>query len=201
MLLLVYMAFDLPVNVGFDEQAPPLWSSDFFSNVAVDLYFAIDIVLSFVTCIKDDRGLLVTEQKVIVAEYTALKTGWFSVDVVSVLPVGYIGAPPPLLPVQVPAAHPLERSSGYFVEKQSSGSSTKIVKLLRLLRLTKLLRLARLKRLIKKYDTHFHSMMIKLRGVRLVVFILVMSHWVACLWFFFGVDDDGAGWVASWAEP
>eukprot|EP01048_Picozoa_sp_COSAG05_P013370 COSAG05_NODE_1419_length_4930_cov_4.794866_2_plen_128_part_00 len=53
-----------------------------------DIYFLVDIYLSCLMCFYDVNGRLITSRRVIAAKY--LK-GWFLIDVLSCLPVGYIG--------------------------------------------------------------------------------------------------------------
>ena len=86
-VLLIYLVFSLPYQIGFSIPDPPLWSFGFWLGVAADLYFVGDILLNFVTCIKDEEGMLITEFRVVFAKYLE---GWFLVDVISVVPLHYI---------------------------------------------------------------------------------------------------------------
>ena len=61
-----------------------------------------------------------------------------------------------------------------------------LVKLIRLLRLFKLLRLARLRRLIKQYDAIFYSLMQRLKIFKLILYIVIVSHWLCCAWHYVG---------------
>jgi hypothetical protein len=63
-----------------------------------------------------------------------------------------------------------------------------------MLRLLKLLRLARINRLIQRYEEEFASLMTTFKLAKLIIIIIVIGHWLSCL--FFGVGDservDGA---------
>ena len=66
-----------------------------------------------------------------------------------------------------------------------------MIKLLRMLRLLKLLRLARLNRLVKRYEEEFASLMTTFKLAKLVVLIIVVGHWLSCMFFAFGnIDAD-----------
>eukprot|EP01047_Picozoa_sp_COSAG01_P059029 COSAG01_NODE_7034_length_3383_cov_4.056334_1_plen_772_part_00 len=191
-VLLLYMAFLLPFRVGFSIPDPLLWSSDFWLGVAIDLYFALDIYLSFVTCSYDEEGILVTEARVLLSNYLS---GWFSLDLISCLPVGYIS-----YFVEITATTDLYSGSAGGGEEAAKGSKSidvQIVKLLKLLRLVKLLRLARLRRLIKKYETQFYTLYQRMKKLNNVVIIFVAAHWLGCMWYYVGTADDDA-WVITW---
>eukprot|EP01043_Picozoa_sp_COSAG02_P067976 COSAG02_NODE_11119_length_1789_cov_1.334320_5_plen_135_part_00 len=59
-----------------------------------------------------------------------------------------------------------------------------------MLRLLKLLRLARINRLIKKYEEEFASLMTTMKLGKLIVVIVVVGHWLSCLFFFAGGIDE-----------
>ena len=66
-----------------------------------------------------------------------------------------------------------------------------MIKLLRMLRLLKLLRLARINRLMRKYEEEFASLMTTFKLGKLIVVIVVVGHWLSCLFFFAGgIDSD-----------
>eukprot|EP01046_Picozoa_sp_COSAG06_P042830 COSAG06_NODE_5516_length_3431_cov_1.670468_2_plen_166_part_00 len=71
------------------------------------------------------------------------------------------------------------------------GSTSRMIKLLRMLRLLKLLRLARINRLMRKYEEEFASLMTTFKLGKLIVVIVVVGHWLSCLFFFAGgIDSD-----------
>ena len=71
------------------------------------------------------------------------------------------------------------------------GAGTRVIKLLRMLRLLKLLRLARINRLVRKYEEEFASLMTTMKLGKLIIVIVVVGHWLSCVFFFAGeIDAD-----------
>lgn len=185
MLLLIYVGFGVPYRLGFSHYVA-LWSGWFWFDVFVDLYFVADIVVSCYTAYYDETGALIADGPQIRKNY--LRT-WCVVDVSSCFPGNYIS---------------------YAMDDGGAGSSRSI-KLLRMLRLLKLLRLARINRLIKKYEEEFFALMTTFKLAKLIIVIVVVGHWLSCVFFYIGavdpkvlgidpgVDERGEvniGWVA-----
>lgn len=112
--LLVWMAFSLPVTVGFKVHNEFLEKLD----LLIDLAFLCDLVLGFLTTFEDRNKQTVTDLKTIAKEYL---TGWFIVDFVSSLPVQWLG-----LEIYVPT------------------QALRAVKMLKLLKLLRIFRLGRM---------------------------------------------------------
>lgn len=187
MVLLIYVGFGVPYRLGFSDPVR-IWTRWFWFDLLVDLYFLADIVISCYTAYYDDSDGLIVEGAKIRRHY--LRT-WCMIDVSSCFPGNYIS---------------------YAMEDNSSGSSSsRSIKLLRMLRLLKLLRLARINRLIKKYEEEFASLMTTFKLAKLIIIIIVVGHWLSCLFYYVGsidysdtmldpgLDDGGeraVGWVA-----
>ena len=174
-LFLLYIAFSLPYRIGFDDNVI-LWSFWFWFDAALDIYFVIDICLNFKTAVITPEGEILYKQKDVTTNY--LK-GWFFIDFVSCLPVGYI-----------------EFMVG---TDEGAPSSTRGVRLLRLFRLLKLLRLVRIKRILERWEEELYGNK-SIRVGKMVFLVGVMSHWCCCGWFFSGdgsTEPDGTadGWV------
>ena len=86
----------------------------------MDLYFIADVAFNIRTAYYDENGELVVDAQRIWKRYFA---GWFWIDLVSCLPVSYVGM--------------IADSS----DMQTTGARFKMLKALRLLRLIKLLRM------------------------------------------------------------
>lgn len=99
--------------------------------------------------------------------------GWFAVDFVSCIPFGVIA--------------------------QFAGGSSKlrIVRLVRLLRLLKLLRVMRGSRVLAGLEARTEASYRTIGLVSFLVLIIVVSHWVACLWALVGEIDSEHGWIAA----
>ena len=164
MLLLVYVAFVVPYRLGFSHPVL-LWSFWFWFDACVDVYFITDIFMSCCTAYYDDTGTLIVHGAQIRQQYART---WAVIDVSSCFPGNYIS---------------------YALDDGGGNSSSRSIKLLRMLRLLKLLRLARLNRLIRKYEEEFAAIMTSLKLTKLIVVIIVVGHWLSCLFFFFGAID------------
>ena len=187
--VLFYLAWITPYRVGFDA---PAYGPEFWFETLVDLYFIVDVVLNFMTGFWKDMEtttVLVSDAKEIALKY--LKT-WFIVDVIACAPVDL-------------ATRAVEgQLACSFAVKGCSGSRTvnsnalKLFKLLRIFRLLKLLRLFRVSRLVQRYQNtliYYHSF-ISIGRVNLLV--ILISHWVGCL---FGIAhdwDDGTPKSKRW---
>lgn len=115
-----------------------------YLDIAIDVYFAVDVVLNLHTAYYDETGQLqgVTSEGFLsdktakinrVQLYGRYARGWLFIDVASILPVEFIG-----------------RSAG-LESVEDSGTQMRALKTLRLMRLLKLLKLVRGMRLFKKY--------------------------------------------------
>ena len=79
-----------------------------------------------------------------------------------------------------------------YAMDDGGNSSSKMIKLLRMLRLLKLLRLARINRLLQRYEEEFASLMTTFKLGKLCVVIMVIGHWLSCLFFGVGSLEMGA---------
>jgi len=72
----------------------------------------------------------------------------------------------------------------------------RVVKALRVVRLTKLVRFLKLAVFIEKLEEHFSINRNLLQLVKLLLGTVVMCHFFACMWMFFGtLDMNTDGWV------
>lgn len=164
MLLLIYVAFGVPFRLGFGVPVA-LWSFWFWFDAMVDIYFVSDIAVSFRTAFYNSRGELEVHAGLIKNNY--LRT-WFVIDLTSCFPGAYIS----------------------YLYGDDGTSTSKTVKLLRMFRLLKLLRLARFNRLIRRYEEEFYSLMTTFKLGKLVILMVVIGHWLSCLWFWTGTLDS-----------
>jgi hypothetical protein len=70
---------------------------------------------------------------------------------------------------------------------------------LRVLRLVKLLRLLRASRILKRWETHFSINYALLTLSRSSITVLLMAHWLACIWTLQATlqDDLGRTWLGN----
>ena len=108
--------------------------------------------------------------------------GWFTIDLVSCLPLGYIG---------------------YFMDDTGDGDSSnfRAIKAFRLIRLSKMLRLARIKRILTKYGNNVNLQSYINIGFTMFI-IIFLAHMLACFYYMIGTSDEtlitgevAIGWV------
>jgi hypothetical protein len=192
--LLVYVAFTVVWRLSFNISATGYVLA--FENL-IDIYFAVDVFLNLHTAWYDDSGDLQgvksggedSGNADIKALYLNYAKGWMAVDVLSVLPVGYI-------------ATLIQDETG----ADDSGAQLRLLKALRLLRLAKLLKLFRAMRLMKKYEEVIGP---ALNGTILVIATMLILHTMTCVWYYVGtlreVKSDGestdvAKHLTGWVE-
>eukprot|EP01052_Picozoa_sp_SAG31_P017884 SAG31_NODE_1243_length_9148_cov_8.476738_4_plen_668_part_00 len=162
-LLLVYVAFSVPISIGFDtsyEEGSFGWGFELF----VDIYFIVDILLNFRTQYELANGVVVTDSRSIAINYVK---GWFFLDILSCVSV-----------------------MGYFMSSEGGGSgaeSARLGKTLRIVRITKLLRLARLERSLNKMNLNIGPL---IRGISLFIISTLCFHFFGCAWHYIGMNDD-----------
>ena len=138
-----------------------------------DLYFLADIFINFRTGFVSEEHQLVMNAKEIRRRY--LK-GWFMVDAVACLPVGYV--------------------TQFMGHEGGDGQQLKAFKTLRLFRLAKLLRLARIRRIIKRWEESIGSLMSIVKLVFLLFVVLFMTHVIACCYYLIGSNSPD-GWTSN----
>jgi Ca2+-binding EF-hand superfamily protein len=183
-LFLVYVSVSVPLRACFEMEVS-LGSFEFFIDNIVDMYFIVDVVLNFRTAYREDaNGYLEDRPRNIAKNYLS---GWFSVDVVSCIPVQYIE---------------LMTSPG---DDDQGSNRFKAIKVIRLIRLSKMLRLARIKRIMTKYEERWNFNQ-NLTIFSLMAVILFTAHMLACFWYLAGSSSQELpngvtleGWVAE--EP
>lgn len=192
-LLLVYLAILVPYRIGFNKDATP-GEPIFVFDVMIDLYFIIDTITGFFRAYYDDDGMLQYRPM----RKLALRYGcsrWFVIDFISCLPVNYLHF-----------VAPRADTDGSPEAPDGAYRANKVLRLLRLFRLLRLLRLTRLKRIMERHEEQVQQYAGMIRMVRTGLFILWVTHVVACIWYFAGnevtdeVNPDGTtvqGWVAE----
>eukprot|EP01052_Picozoa_sp_SAG31_P015477 SAG31_NODE_996_length_10492_cov_4.648802_1_plen_739_part_00 len=201
-MFLAQVALLTPFEIGFDRPDPVLWSTSFFVHAIVDIYFIADIWMSFCTAFFYAENKIVDGIKMLAGELEIrwgkiakrYVRGWFLIDILSSLPISYIV-------YFLPSLSAASENSALDTDDMAN---VELVKLIRLLRLFKLLRLARLKRLMQQYEAVFYSLMQRLKIAKLILYIMITSHWLCCAWFYVGsmnhmlpTGQVQAGWVAQ----
>jgi len=135
-------------------------------EIGIDILFAVDVAINFRTSfVHPKTGLEVVEGKLIARNYVF--SGRFWIDLLATIP--------------------FERLYSIF----QAGASPGTLELLGLLKLIRLLRLGRVIRYMK-FKT---GLKIGIRIVQLLFFLLLIVHWIGCLWYILVRDTD------SWMPP
>lgn len=170
------------------------WATSwFFWDGMIDIYFLIDLGLSFRTAFHTPDGELEYHGREIARNYFR---HWFAIDFMSCLPFSYIGF--------LPSVKEAEEEEVVESEASATGKTNKLVRLLRLLRLLKLLRLARVNRIIARYEQEYYALVSSLKIFKVIAIVTLVGHWLCCAWFAAGsatstfLNADGEplqGWV------
>ena len=167
MLATVYSAVELPVELAFFPQIY-IWSFKFlFDLFGIDLFFAMDIWVTFQTGFVED-GVVVMDYDRIRRRYLR---GGLAADVVSTLPVDVIMA-----------------FAGGSAHQSLAAATTRLGRLARLSRLVRLGRIARLFRHARAYVVHLHEGHVRIMGLTFA--LLLFAHWDACLLFLSARVED-----------
>jgi len=143
-------------------------------NQVVNLVFLFDMVLSFFTMYRESAnngGAIIRDLSKIRTRYIR---GWLFIDVVSIIPFGY-----------VPGAGALG-----------------ILRMIRILRLLKLARVLRASRIYQRFQAR-NSMPHSVEAlIKLLVLLVTLAHWMACAWIMSATmqSPNKYTWMDSLAE-
>jgi hyperpolarization activated cyclic nucleotide-gated potassium channel 2 len=166
--LLLYTATIMPYRMAFVE--PVMFDAWFFIELLVDIGFFTDVCVNLLSAYHDEDNKIVIDRRQIFLRY--LKS-WMLLDIVACIPFSHI---------------PMGE------EDEGSGGG-RYNTFIRLLRLPRLYRIVKISRIFKLFKVSYNSYMTKIQdffkvrqsAVRLLGLMfttLIMSHIVACLWYF-----------------
>jgi hypothetical protein len=183
MLIILYQSFTFPYCFAFSTSYRDSLVLDFVATAI----FTADIVLNFNTAYYL-RGIIITDRKEIALRYLKL---WFPIDVISTFPYSWL--------VEGKA---IFTEDGEMVGDSSSSilySSPSLLRLLRLARIVCLLRVAKIREYLREIEYFFSSNQLSaaIIALRLLTMMLMLSHWIACVWVFISVDnfDTHESWI------
>jgi len=173
LILICWDVFYIPLGV-FDLSPAPFTT---FMDIFTLVFWTLDIGASTVSGYYN-RGELVMNMRKIWAHYLST---WFLIDLIVVVP---------------------DWVSTFTSSGQDMSQNLKIFRAFRALRILRLLRLLKLQRIVNiAYDfisSEYAFIMIGM--LRLVVFIIVLNHVIACGWFLAGKMSWEAGLERSWLK-
>eukprot|EP00474_Spongospora_subterranea_P010680 CRZ11138.1 hypothetical protein [Spongospora subterranea] len=175
LVLLAYTVFVMPWRIAFADA-----DAVFIADIVVDVFFGLDVVISFFTAYENNRGRLETDQYRITSHYLST---YFIIDIVSIFPFFLF----------------VRADDGLVM---SVLRVPRLIKLLKLVRIVKLLRNYRLRSLLisVEYSPYVHQKL--LRIVELAAVVLAFAHFSACIWYYLGAvyREQNIGPGISWIE-
>ena len=179
-LALLYVALVTPFEVGFvAPPPPPRWLSGLFLvNRFVDLVFIMDMLLQFRLAYKQENvsgTKWVTDAQTIVKHYAS--SFWFPLDLFSVL------------------------TSLFDILGDESMEDLTALRAVRTLRLIKLVKLARSSRIFKRWEMQMSINYELLSLVSVLIGILLVCHWTACIWGLVGSFEPMNSWTVRSQGP
>ncbi|XP_025102647.1 potassium voltage-gated channel subfamily H member 8-like isoform X3 [Pomacea canaliculata] len=171
LLCTFYIAIMVPFNAAFRKQGR--YKDFIYIDVAVELLFAIDIVLNFRTSFVNKNGQVCYDSRLIVLNYMR---GWFLLDLLAAIPFDLLYV--------------------FDVDTDKENPAVHMGTLIHLLKVARLLRLARLLQKIERYSQYS----IFVVAILMCVFAL-LAHWLACIWYAIGkqeLEDNPDNWTIGW---
>ncbi|XP_068658680.1 potassium channel AKT2 [Aristolochia californica] len=167
--LVAYSAWVYPFEIAFMNSAPK--GGLFIADSIIDLFFIVDIVLTFFVAYIDSRThILVREPRKIAVRYLST---WFIMDVASSMPF---------------------EGLGYLTTgKNKSGLSYTLLGMLRLWRLRKV------KQLFTRLEKDIRFSYFLIRCIRLLVVTLLLVHYAGCLYYLLAdrYPQQGKTWIGA----
>jgi potassium voltage-gated channel Eag-related subfamily H protein 7 len=152
-LLLIFTTYVTPYEVAFLSTR---FNTLFVINRFVDLIFLLDLIRCFFTAYFDEmKQYWVGDAGAIAANYMK---GWFTIDLVSILPFDSVG----------------------LIMNSDAISKFKAARIIRLMRLLKLLRLLRSARIINRWRDEYGITNAFSTLIRFCVVVVTTTHWMAC---------------------
>jgi hyperpolarization activated cyclic nucleotide-gated potassium channel 2 len=194
-ILIIYQILMIPFRISFDV-SDDLNLLDYI-DFCLDLYFMSDIVLNFNTGFYT-KGSLILSRKRIAIFY--LKK-WVWIDLLASFPYTWLFG--------LDLSNPNPQTSAF-----SKGAALlKIVRFLRFFKILRLIRVLKLKKIFGKLESYINmsaGLMAFLGFLKISLIILVIAHWIACIWHLIGsleLDSSPVTWMsranitdASWSE-
>lgn len=174
-VMIIHSVLAVPFIIGFGLETP---ESMQILDAIMDVFFALDILLTFVTAYVDERETLILSYRTVARRYL---TGFFIIDVLSVFPM-----------------EPVMRLAEPDVAK--SANALKILRLVRLMKLGRLFKLKKLSALLEEKLNLSLQMMDMIKVMCKVVFLV---HLLACFMFWIAMPlcPDGSSGACKAVTP
>jgi hypothetical protein len=161
LVLLLYTAIVTPVEVAFSNKVK--YDGLFVVNRLVDFCFLLDMGMNFNQAYPNaEDGRMVTNRRRIARHYMM---GWFSIDVISIIPFDLLGGGPDPDP-----------------NSTAPSSNLKIFRVIRLLRLIKLMKLVKAATVFGRIKSKLGTSHSTMELCKYLIWLFMLMHWSACAW-------------------
>jgi hypothetical protein len=150
----------------------PLW----WINRVIDVFFLCDLVLNFSLIYFDEKTQgYVTDRTKVISRYLR---GFFIVDLVSITPF---------------------KELSQLAGGGGGGNNFKLIRIVRIIRLAKLLRILRGSRIFQRFENQLTISYGLLRLYKFLGMVLVLCHWLACVWnLVLVMEASRCNWAAAY---
>lgn len=175
-ICVIYTTFVVPYRICFRQDASGMLV---YVESAIDLAFAIDIVLHFFTGVQLQNDEILYELKTIASTYLR---GWFFLDLLSTIPIDSIS-----------------KWSGHSSTNSQALLAAKLVRSLKITRLFKLAHIRKLSAMFQNLEDAVYTNQSILSMIKIGLLMFSVSHLVACIWTFCATipSDSAKTWVAE----
>jgi len=182
--LILYSAFVVPVRVGFLSDTPA-WR---IHDIAIDMCFAVDIALNFITAYESYNGTLVDDPSRIARHY--IFSPWFTIDVCSTFPFDLISGS--LIDDAASIAN------ACYAQQSSGLGAVKLLRTVRLIRLAKVMRVLKLQQMVRSLQKSLNANPAVMQLGLIFMCIIFFTHLMGCLWFFVTQMSEESNWALAY---
>jgi len=195
-LVIIFYAFYIPFHAGISSGYFTFTNKGFFGFVvSMNAVFFIDTFMVFFRAYRDDNGVLIFSLRTIARRY--IRSGWFFVNLLASFPTTSI-------------LYAKYRQNDMTV----TGDTLFILEMFKLLRLVRIN--VRIKKLLNTSETvakmYEHVNLGISLTVKFVFLIVLVSHWIGCIWGFVAYVEVGhtwdkeavlstPNWIGNWYVP
>jgi hypothetical protein len=195
-LVIIFYAFYIPFHAAISSGYLTFTNTPFFVIVvSTNAVFFIDTFLIFLRAYRDENGLLIFSLRTIARQY--IRSGWFFINLLASFPTTTI------------------LYTNYHRNGQNvTGNALFVMELFKLLRLVRIN--AKIKKLLSTSETiakiYEHVNLGVTLTVKFVFLIVLVSHWIGCIWGFVAYVENGhtwdkestlssTTWITNWYNP
>ena len=180
MFIILYECIMIPFRLSFEDDESGDLVAFQGSDVLIDVIFMTDIFLNFSTSVYD-KGVQIYERKFIMLNYLR---AWFWLDLIS------------SFPYQAMLSVTMGNDDEDYINK--GAELLKLLKFVRFFKALRLLRVAKFKIIFNKMAEYLRLRdgVIGLLGfLKLMMIVMLLAHWIACLWNLLGKSSEGPNWI------